>query len=118
HRQEVVTISSINAAPAQMIGEPWRFSASHQRFQFLEMFAIQRLSRAKVHGNAMLDYLVLIQDLIEYVQRTSAVDHVVFRDDFEPTDDRLFLKDVIVVRNAKADSDSEILESVKAIGWH
>ena len=66
----------------------------------------------------MLNYLVLVEDLVKDVQRTSAIDHVIFGDDFKPADDRLFLKDVVVVRNAKADSDSEIFESIKAIGRH
>jgi hypothetical protein len=51
-------------------------------------------------------------------ERPSTVDHVIFRDDFKPVDDWLLFKNVLVVRNAQADSDSIFGESVEAICRH
>jgi hypothetical protein len=82
------------------------------------MLTIQRLGRAKVHGNSVLNDLVLLEDLIKDMQRASAVEHIVLRDDLEPADDRLLIQNVVVMRNAKADPDSEIFEHVKAVGRH
>ena len=82
------------------------------------MFAIQRLRRAEIHRNSVLHDLVLLQDLIEHRERPSTVDHVIFRDDFEPIDDRFLLENVLVVRNPQADSDSVFGESVETICRH
>ncbi len=37
----------------------------------------------------MLDDFVLLENLVEDVQRAAAIDHEIFGDDFEPVDDRL-----------------------------
>jgi hypothetical protein len=66
----------------------------------------------------MLNDVVLLENLIEDVQRTSTVDHVVLGDDLEPADYRLLAEDVIVMRNAETDPHSEIFVAVKAIGCH
>ena len=50
----------------------------------------ERLGRAEIHGDAVLHDAILLENLVEYLQRTAAIDHVVFGDDFEPVDDRLF----------------------------
>ena len=42
HRQQVVAVGSIDAAPAQMIGEPRCLGAANQGFQFLQVFAVQQ----------------------------------------------------------------------------
>jgi len=66
----------------------------------------------------MLHHPILFQDAIENRQRTAAIDHVVFRNDFEPIDHRLAFQDVLVMRNAQADSDAVPGMPVKSIGWH
>ena len=51
-------------------------------------------------------------------ERPSAIDHVVFRDDLEPVHHWLSCQDVLIVRNAKADSDSVVGKTVEAICRH
>src|SRR5436853_7852352 len=82
------------------------------------MFAIQGLGGAEVCGDTVLDNLVLLENLIEDMQRTSAVDHVILRDDLEPADHRFFAQDVIVMRDAQTDPDSEIFKCIKKVGRH
>ncbi len=66
----------------------------------------------------MLDDAVLLENLVEHVQRPSAIDHKVFRDDFEPVDHRLLFENVVVMRDTQADAYSVIGEAVKAISGH
>jgi hypothetical protein len=61
---------------------------------------------------------VLIENLVEHLEGTSAVDHVVLRDDLKPIDDWLLRENVIVVRNSQTDADSVVAVSVEAIGRH
>jgi hypothetical protein len=61
---------------------------------------IQWLRTPEVHGNAMLNDTVLVEDLIEDLEGAAAIDHVVFRDDLEPIDHRLLVENVVVVRNS------------------
>src|SRR3984957_9651918 len=66
----------------------------------------------------MQDDSVTFKDLVESRQRTTAIDHVIFRDDLEPVDRGLLLEDVGVMRNPQTDPDPVIREPVKSIGWH
>ena len=118
HRQQIVRVAAVDAAPAEMIGKPRRLGALHQRLQPPQMLAIELLGRAEIHRDAMLHDAVLLENLIEHLQRAPAVDHEIFGDDFEPVDDRLLRKDVVVVRNAQADADAVFGESVESIGGH
>lgn len=118
HREEVVGVTSVDAAPAEVIGEPGSFGAAGEGLEALEVFAVGGLGGAEVHGDAVLDDAVAFKDLIEDLESATAVDHVVFGDDFEPVDDGLFGEDVVVVRDAKADPYAVVAETVEAIGWH
>ena len=93
-------------------------SALHQRFQPPQVFAVQRLRRAEVHRDAVLHHAVLLENPVEHVQRTSAIDHEIFRDDFKPVADRLLFQDVVVVRNAQADAYAVFSKPVEAICRH
>src|SRR5271154_2979203 len=66
----------------------------------------------------MLDDAVTFKDLVESGQRTSAIDHVIFRDDLEPVHYGFLLEDVGVMGNPQTDADPVIREPVKSIGWH
>ncbi len=66
----------------------------------------------------MLYHSILLENLIEHREGTSAIDHEIFRDDFEPADHRLALEDVVVVRDTQPDTHSVFGEAVKAIGRH
>jgi hypothetical protein len=118
HGEEVVGVTSVDATPAEVIGEPGSFGAAGEGLEALEMFAVGWLDGAEVHGDAVLDDAVTFEDLIEDLERAAAVDHVVFGDDLEPVDDGLFGEDVVVVRDAKADPYAVVAETVEAIGWH
>ena len=82
------------------------------------MLAIQRLRGAEVHRDAMLHDLILVEDLVEDLERVAAADHVVFGDDLKPVDDRLFARDVVVVRHAQADADTVFRKRVESVCWH
>ena len=56
----------------------------------------------------MLHNAILLENLIEHGQRTAGIDHEILRDDLEPVDDRLARKNMLIMRNPKADSDAVI----------
>ena len=66
----------------------------------------------------MLHNSVALKNLIEHCQRAPGIDHVIFRDDFEPVHHRLARKNVLVVRNAETDSDTVILKRIESITGH
>ena len=76
----------------------------------LEMLAIRAVGRAEIHGDAVLHHAVLLEDLVEHVERPAAVDHEVLRDDLEPVDHGLLSQDVLVVRHAQTDADAVVVE--------
>src|SRR5271155_2593761 len=82
------------------------------------MFAIGRLMGTKVHGNTMLDDSLALKNLIENMQRSPTIDHVVLGDDLEPTHNRLFGENMLVMRDAKTYPYSEVCESIERICWH
>ena len=75
-----------------MIGQPRRFGSFDQALEFLEMFAVQRLRRAEISRDAVLNDAILLQDLIEHFQRTPAIDHEILGNNLEPIHRRLFLE--------------------------
>jgi hypothetical protein len=66
----------------------------------------------------MLYNFVLLQDLVEDVQRPPAVNHEIFGDDFKPVDHWFAGENMLVVRGSKADPNSVIGEPVKTIPRH
>ena len=90
-------VSAVDAAPAKMIGDPGCLGALDQRFQPLQVIAIEPLRRAEIHRDAMLDHPVSLENPIQGSQWTPAINHEVLRDDFEPIHYRLPLENVLVV---------------------
>ena len=82
------------------------------------MLAIRFFGGAEIHRDAVLHNFVLLENFIEDLEWASAVDHEIFRDDFEPVADRLARKNVIVVRGAQADTDSVVGKSIEFIRGH
>ena len=66
----------------------------------------------------MLNHSILVENLVENLERTPTVDHVVLRDDLKPVHERLLRENVVVVRNSQANTDSVVGISVEAIGRH
>src|SRR5258708_18178872 len=118
HRQQVVGISSIHAAPAEMVGEPGSIRALHQLLQPAEMFTVRLLRGSEIHGDPVLHDFVLLENLIEDVQRPSPVDHEILRDDLKPIDNGFARKNVVVVRRAQANSYPVICKPIKPISRH
>ena len=98
-----------------MIAEPGSIGAANQLLQAAQMLRIRRGHRAEVHGDAVLHNAILLEDLVEDGQARPGIDHEIFSDDFEPVDHRLARKDVLIVRNAKADSDAVIRNALKRL---
>jgi hypothetical protein len=66
----------------------------------------------------MLDDAVLLENAIEHFERSSAIDHEIFRDDLEPVDDRFLFENVAIVRHAKSDADAVIRLTIKCVRGH
>src|SRR5260370_10622257 len=111
-------VASIHASPAEMFRKPRRFGPLHQFLQPPEVLTVRLLRRAEIHRDAVLYDFVLLEDLIQNVQRPSAVDHEILRDDFKPADDRLPGQNMIVVRGAQPDPDTILGEIVESIRGH
>jgi hypothetical protein len=62
-------VSSIDTAPAEMVGEPRSICALHQLLQPEEVLGVGLLCRAEIHPDAVLHDFVLIEYLIQNVQR-------------------------------------------------
>ena len=105
-------------APAEVVTEPGSFGAADELLETAQMLGIGRGHGAEVHGDAVLDDAILLENLIEHGQWAAGVDHEVLRDDFEPVDDGLAREDVLVMRNAEADSDAVVLKRIEAISGH
>jgi hypothetical protein len=118
HRQEVVSISPIDAAPTEVVGKPRSVCALNEPLETFEMFTVGLFSRAEIHGNAMLNNAVLFENLVEDFQRPTSVAHEILGNDLKPIDDRLLFKDVAVVGYAQADANAVFGEVVKLIGRH
>jgi len=101
-----------------MIRNPGGFGALNQPFQFLEVLAIELLCRAEIHGDAMLDDPILLQDLVQHSQWPAAVAHEILGDDLKPIYYWLTLKNVSVVRDTEPDADPVISVSVETVGRH
>src|SRR6185503_17229850 len=101
-----------------MVSKPWGIGAADKLFQAAQVLAVQRLSRAKIHGDAVLHHTIAFQYLIEHLERAAAFHHVVFRDDFKPVDDRFLFENMVVMGNSQPDSYAEVFVSVKAICGH
>jgi hypothetical protein len=56
----------------------------------------------------MLYDAIAFEDLGEGCKRAPTVHHKILRDDLEPVDHGLLFKDVLIVRDAEADTDSVI----------
>jgi len=63
-------------------------------------------------------WTTLLKNFVEDLEGAAAVDHEIFRDDFEPVADRLAGKNVVVVCGAQADTDAVVGKSVELIRGH
>ena len=77
-----------------MIGEKRGVGALDQGLEAFELLAVHAVGRAEIEGDAMLDDLVLFENLVQDVQRPAGVAHVVFGDDLEPIDGGLLAEDM------------------------
>ena len=111
-------IAAINTTPAKVIREPRRLGSFRQLLDPLQVVAVQRLRTSEVHGDTVLHYAVLVENLIENPQRTAVVHHVVFRDDLKPIDHRLPGEDVIIMRNSQANADTVVGVPIETISRH
>ena len=71
HGQKIVSVAAVHAAPAEMVREPGSFGALDQIFQAAEMLAIGLFRGAEVHRDAVLHDFVLLENLIEDLQRAA-----------------------------------------------
>src|SRR5450631_750982 len=117
-RKQIVGVASVYASPAQVVREPGSSGPPGELLETLKVFAIGRLRRTKIHGNAVLNDPILFANLVEDLERAAAIDHIVFRNDLKPIDNRLFGEDVIVMWDPQPDTDTVIGKGIKSVGWH
>ena len=111
-------VTSIDAAPAEVIGKPWRMRAPGQAPEPLQVLAIRPVRGAEVHRDAMLDHAILLEDPVQDLEGASAIDHEILRDDLKPIHPRLFLEDVPVMRHAQPDADAVFRVVIEWVGGH
>src|SRR5436305_559964 len=115
----VQDVLAIFAVPGDVdLRDALRRNAIHVIPQPPQMLAIGLFRGPKIHGYAVLYDFVLLQDFVEDVQRTPAIDHEILGNNLEPIADRLARQNMVVVRRAQANPDSIFSESVKAICGH
>src|SRR6266481_417726 len=66
----------------------------------------------------MLNNSIALKNLIEDMQRSPTIDHVVLGDNLEPIHNRFFRQNVLVVRHAKTYPNSKVCESIEMICRH
>jgi hypothetical protein len=66
----------------------------------------------------VLNDAILLEKLIEDMQWPAAIDHKIFRNNFEPVDYRLAGEDVLVMGGTQTDSDAVVCESIETIRGH
>ena len=66
----------------------------------------------------MLDDSITLKNLIENMQGSPTIDHVVLGDDLEPIHNRFFGENMLIMRHAKSYPNSEVCESIERICWH
>src|SRR5271170_2242767 len=110
-----MAVRAVYTAPAKVVCEPGGLSPLDQSLELFQVLPIRWFRGTKIHGNPMLYNSVALQNLIEHMQRAPAINHVILRDNLEPTHDWLLGENVLVMRYAKPDSYSEVCESVKRI---
>jgi hypothetical protein len=118
HRQQVVGIGAVHAAPAKVVGEPRRLRALRERLEAAEMLLVRAVGRAEIQGDAVLHDAVLGEDPVEHLEWATAIDHEILGDDLEPVDRGLPAQDVVVVRDAQADADAVVGVAVEWVGGH
>src|SRR5579872_301052 len=101
-----------------MVSEPRSLGALDERLEAAQMLPVQRLRRAEIRRDPMLDHSITFENQVQRRERAPTVDHVILRDDLEPVHYGFFLEDVGVMRNAQTDPDPVFRESVKLIRWH
>src|SRR5262249_45610423 len=84
HRQEVMRITPIDAAPAEMVGKPGSICVLNESFEAPEVFPIEFVGRSEIDRDTMLNYPVLFQNRVQHLQGPASVHHEIFRDDFKP----------------------------------
>src|SRR5208337_388844 len=90
-----------------MIGNPSRLEAPRKIAQSPEVGAIQRIGRSDRHRNAMHRDRIVCAHSFQHLERASARDHKIFRNDLEPIYLGTSLEHVAVVLTSKPDTVTE-----------
>src|SRR5260221_14657458 len=110
HWEQIVRVTPVDAAPAQVIGKPWRIGPANQAFEPLQMLAVKLVSRTEINCYAVLDDAVLLKNRVEHFERSAPIDHEILRDDLKPIDDRFFRQNMPRMWHAHANTDAVLSE--------
>lgn len=70
------------------------------------MIEVESARIAGIEADAVHHDLLLIEDPIQDLQRPSAINHEILRDDLEPINGRLFAENVALVRHPQTNSSA------------
>jgi len=105
--QEVVQILAADTRPAQMIGNPGRLDALRQRFQLVEIGAIQR-SALPIDSDTRASPWVMFANARQVVQGLAARDEVVLRQGLKPVNGRQILENRLVVIDPQTEPNPNV----------
>ncbi len=107
-RQQVMQLVGIAPAPTQVIGDPRRPHPRGKVLELAQVVAVEFMRAANRQRHAVHHQRVLLADGIEKVESLATRYQVVFRDDLEPVDGRLLLKNGLVIGTAQAQAKTQI----------
>src|SRR5258708_19783837 len=83
HRKQVMGISPVHAAPAEMIRHPRRAGSLDEVLEAAKMLPVGPAGRTEIHRNSMLHNSVLFQFLIGDVEPPPPATHQILGTDFD-----------------------------------
>ena len=105
-RQEIVHIASLDARPAQMIGDPGGLDAPRQLAHAGEILPVEGIGAADGQRHAVHDHRKAAANALEIMQRLAAGDEVILGDDLQPIDGVRLLEHGLVVRGPQAQTET------------
>src|SRR5271157_5524477 len=75
HRQQIMGVTSIDAAPAEMVGKPRRICVFNQSFEAFEVLPVKFVGRAEIDRYTVLDDPVLFENRVKHLERPASVHH-------------------------------------------
>src|SRR6187402_1428073 len=109
-------VESIDTCPADVVGDPERINPTRQRTQAAKVIEVDRIHRAEIHRYTVQGNAVALANAVDDIERAPAIDHEIFRDDFDEVDGLLRRDEIGVMRNTQA--QTEAMERGRRLNRH